>query len=113
MKRILKLLARLYPLSWRTRYGAEYEALLEEASPRPRDAFDVFWGAIKMQMTAQRFARIVLPCTLVGGIAAFAISFARPALYRSQTLILVDTDDRHPIGNQLRGQVVDLLNTAT
>jgi hypothetical protein len=33
MKRILKMLARLYPLSWRGRYGVEYEALLDDATP--------------------------------------------------------------------------------
>jgi hypothetical protein len=43
MKRMLKLLARLYPAEWRRRYGAEYEALLEEKTPRVRDLFDVLW----------------------------------------------------------------------
>lgn len=49
MKRIMKFLARLYPSTWRTRYGAEYEALLDDATPRPRDAFDVAWVAVKLQ----------------------------------------------------------------
>ena len=52
MKRILKWLAQLYPAAWRARYGAEYEALLEEREPRVRDVVDVAWGAMKMQMTA-------------------------------------------------------------
>jgi hypothetical protein len=110
MKGLLKLLARLYPSSWRERYGEEYEALLEDVTPHARDLFDVFWGAMKMQMTAQSFVRIVLPCALAGGILAFAISFARPALYRSQTLILVNTDDRQSIDNQLRERLVYPLN---
>ena len=42
------MLARLYPAEWRTRYGAEYEALLDECEPRVRDFFDVFWGGLKI-----------------------------------------------------------------
>jgi Chain length determinant protein len=93
MKRILKLLARLYPSAWRNRYGAEYEALLDDATPRPQDTFNVLWGAIKMQLTSRRFVRIVLSCTLAGILAALAISFAVPPDYSSQTGIIVDQDD--------------------
>ena len=110
MKGLLKLLARLYPSSWRERYGEEYGALLEDVGPRAWDSFDVFWGAMKMRMTAQSFVRIVLPCALAGGILAFVISFAHPDLYRSQTLILVDTDDRQSIDDQLREPLVYPLN---
>jgi hypothetical protein len=34
MKRTMRFLARLYPSSWRKRYGAELDALLEDATPR-------------------------------------------------------------------------------
>jgi ABC-type transporter Mla subunit MlaD len=51
MKRAMKLLARLYPSSWRERYGAEFEALLEDANPSAWHAIDVLWGALKMQLT--------------------------------------------------------------
>jgi len=51
MKRAMKLLARLYPSSWRERYGAEFEALLEDTNPSAWDAIDVLWGALKMQLT--------------------------------------------------------------
>jgi len=88
MKRILKFLARLYPSDWRKRYGVEYEALLEDKAPRVGDVFDVFWGALKMQMTAWSFVRIVLPCSVGGVIVAVAISFAIPAHYVSQTIVM-------------------------
>jgi hypothetical protein len=101
MKRILKFLARLYPSTWRNRYGAEYEALLEQATPRARDAVDVFWGAIKMQTTTWSLVRIMLVCSLAGALAAVALSFTRPTLYASQTLISVDTSDRSSIDNEL------------
>ena len=111
MKRILKMLARLYPAAWRTRYGAEYEALLEEATPRVRDVFDVFWGAMKMRITARSFVRVALPCALVGSLVAVGISFSRPELYQSRTVVLVDTYDRQTIGNVLIGRTQEAWTT--
>lgn len=93
MKRILKLLARLYPAEWRRRYGEEYEALLEQGTPHVRDLFDVSWGAFKMQITTWSFVRIVLPCALTGMLAAIAFSLAAPPLYSSQKTFPVITTD--------------------
>ena len=90
MKRVLKWLARLYPSVWRNRYGAEFEALLDDRAPRLRDTFDVLLGALKMQMSTLSFVRITLASCLFGLLAALAISFAVPAKYVSQSLILVD-----------------------
>jgi hypothetical protein len=39
-------LMRLYPLSWRNRYGAEFDALLEECLHSPLDVLDVILGAL-------------------------------------------------------------------
>ena len=39
-------LTRLYPRSWRDRYAAEFDALLEECLHSPLDVADVFLGAI-------------------------------------------------------------------
>ena len=110
MRRMLKLLARLYPVEWRRRYGAEYEALLEEGTPRVRDLFDVFWGAFKMQMTTWSFARIVLPCALVGMLVAVGVSLAVPKRYVSQSVVSVDTSDARSIDNELASQVEDVLS---
>jgi hypothetical protein len=33
MRRLLRLAAWLYPPAWRDRYGAEFEALLDDAGP--------------------------------------------------------------------------------
>jgi uncharacterized protein involved in exopolysaccharide biosynthesis len=86
MKRTMRFLARLYPSCWRKRYGAELDALLEDATPSTRDAFDIFWGALKMQMTTWSFGRIMLPCSLVGILVAAAVSFAVPVHYLSQAI---------------------------
>lgn len=93
MKRMMKLLARLYPSSWRNRYGAELECLLEDARPTVRDAFDILWGAFKMQITTWSFGRITLACAVAGILAATAISFAVPAHYQSQVALTVTPGD--------------------
>jgi hypothetical protein len=89
MKRILQFLARLYPSIWRKRYGAEFDALLEDATPSARDAFDLLWGAFKMQITTWSFGRITLAGSLAGVLVAAAISFAVPLHYLSQSFVEV------------------------
>ncbi len=106
MKHILKCLARLYPSAWRKRYGDEYEALLEQGKPRARDVFDVFWGAFKMQMKTWRMVRITIVCSLAGALAAVEISFTRPPLYRSRTLVSVDAGDPQATRNEIVERVL-------
>lgn len=50
MRRALCLAARLYPARWRTRYGREFEALIEDVEPGWRYGWDVLLGAMEMQM---------------------------------------------------------------
>ena len=90
MKRLLKLIAHLYPSSWRGRYHAEFEALLEDSKPCLQDLCDVFLGALKMQLTTWTFTRITLATCLTGILAAVALSYAIPSHYISRTLILVN-----------------------
>jgi hypothetical protein len=59
MKSIVRILAMLYPASWRARYGAEFEALLDDVSPSSRQALDVFLGAMSMQITTWNFGKVV------------------------------------------------------
>ena len=91
MTRILKLLARLYPSSWRKRYGAEYEALLEDVALKPLDSVDVTWGAMKMHLGSFVFLRVVLPWSMAGMLAGASIWFLQPELYSSQKVITVMT----------------------
>jgi hypothetical protein len=89
MKRTLKFLAWLYPPRWRKRYGAEFEALLEDATPSARDALDLLWGAFKMQITSWSFGRITLAGSVVGILVAAAFSFAVPVHYLSHVVVTV------------------------
>jgi hypothetical protein len=93
MKRTMRFLARLYPSSWRKRYGVEFDALLDDAKPSMRDAFDVFCGALKMQMTTLGFGRITLACSVAGILVAAGISFALPVHYVSRTVLFVTPGD--------------------
>ena len=43
-------LLRLYPATWRERYGDEFEALLEQCRPSPMILFDVIRGALDARL---------------------------------------------------------------
>src|SRR5690349_1298408 len=74
MKPILRLLTRLYPASWRKRYGRELEALIEEAQPGLSGAFDILRGALTMQAFNWTPLR-VLTFSILGGVL-FHIAYA-------------------------------------
>ena len=60
MKSWIRLMARLYPKSWRQRYGAEFDALLDDAKPTWRDGFDVLRRALDMHMKAWNFPKLAV-----------------------------------------------------
>jgi hypothetical protein len=90
MKSIVRILARLYPASWRARYGAEFDALLEDISPTTRQALDVFLGAMSMQMTTWNLGKIVAVSAVVGLVLASIGAFLKPAEYVSSTPIAIE-----------------------
>jgi hypothetical protein len=59
MKRLARLLARLYPRQWRARYGQEFDALLEDVNLTWRDVFGVALSALEMRMKSTTVPRIV------------------------------------------------------
>ena len=65
MRRLILLVARMYPRAWRERYGAEFEALLSDMGADGRIALNVFCGAFTMQL--QRLKKI-------GAVVLLAIS---------------------------------------
>jgi capsular polysaccharide biosynthesis protein len=86
MKRVMRFLVRLYPSSWRNRYGVEFNALLEEPTLTAGDTFDIFWGALKMQMTPWGLGRVTFLCSVAGILVAAAVSFMVPVHYESQAI---------------------------
>jgi uncharacterized protein involved in exopolysaccharide biosynthesis len=88
-QRLLHLAARLYPASWRRRYGTEFAALLADAGPRRRDVFDVFLGAIKMRISMWSLPNITLACGLAGLVLATGTAFRMPNQYVSRALLRI------------------------
>ena len=87
MKLLLRAAARLYPRAWRNRYGAEFDALIDELTPRWRDLFNVVVGALTMQIS--RLALFPVATAIAGAIAGVAVSLAMPPVYASSSWVLV------------------------
>jgi LPS O-antigen subunit length determinant protein (WzzB/FepE family) len=87
MRDWIRVAARLYPRSWRERYGIEFDALLDDAAAGPREFFDVIRGALTMQLRTVTSWKIAAATALGGAIAACAISFALPGRYVSTAVI--------------------------
>lgn len=69
------VLIRLYPASWRARYGEEFEAILEERDLGPFDVADILLGAMDAQLRLRGRGAVShgggLSMTLrIGGFAA-------------------------------------------
>src|ERR1700687_1695799 len=94
MKRVLRFLIRLYPTWWRRRYGRELEALLEDSGSGSRDAWDLFQGAMEMQMSRWSFGSIVTVCGIAGVALAGVVAFSMPYRYQSTTILKI------PAGSQ-------------
>jgi hypothetical protein len=100
MKRWIRMAAALYPGSWRERYGAGFDALLEDAGSGWRDLFDVFRGAIKMQMVSWNF-RMMAACGLAGALLAGAIAFRMPPRYVSTALFRITLQSGATLSDRL------------
>ena len=89
MKRWVRLVAGLYPSSWRERYGAEFETLLEDTDLAWRDLLDVLRGGLEMQLTTWSPRRIAVVLGLTGTIVAAAIAFRMPDQYVSNSVVMM------------------------
>ena len=87
MKRVIRFLARLYPAAWRRRYGAEFDALLEDEPSSWRSLVNVLLGAFRMQLTNWNFVKIVIATAVFGALAGTVGSFAIPKVYQSRAVI--------------------------
>jgi hypothetical protein len=60
MRTFLRWAARLYPATWRHRYGAEFDALLDDLSPSLGDLCDVLGDVLRVRATTSVDACLVL-----------------------------------------------------
>lgn len=70
MRPLIQFVSRLYPKSWRDRYGEEFDALLEDTGTDARTAANVLVGALLMQIRIQKW--ILLAAALA--LAAFSLA---------------------------------------
>ena len=60
MRTLMRWAARLYPATWRNRYAAEFDALLEDISPSLGDLCDVLGHVLRVRATTSIDACLVL-----------------------------------------------------
>ncbi len=88
MRRWIALAARLYPRSWRERYGDEFDALVEDATADWRQLLNVTRSAITMQVSDHiREIKLAGALMLAGALLAIAASYRVPERYVSSAVL--------------------------
>jgi hypothetical protein len=112
MKHVVRLLTRLYPATWRARYGEEFEALLEDTSPGWTAIFDLLKGAIRMQLSVPAFPKLAFLLSMAGLLIGLAVSFgvapryvSTAAMQFSPPVLNSIAPDVHPNLNQFLFQL--------
>lgn len=90
MKTLLHLAARVYPADWRARYGAEFDALLDDVRPGWPAVWDVLQGGMKMQIKRSPVAVTIAAFGLIGGLAAGALAAATPDRFASSARLRLE-----------------------
>ncbi len=92
MSRLIHFLARLYPPSWRQRYGAEFAALLEDVRPDGRTAANVFAGALAMHIRNWKSWKILAASAVFGAAVMASLFAAIPNSYVSSAVLKVGSE---------------------
>lgn len=88
MRRLIPVLASMYPRPWRERYGEEFLALLEDIHPSPTTAFNIFTGAIGMQLRNWSYGWMLAISAALAVAAFAALLVAVPKTYVSQGTLI-------------------------
>jgi len=86
VRRWIRLAARLYPARWRQRYGAEFDALIEDAACTWRDVLDVLRGALEIHMNSWSFRKLASVCAVAGAAVAAGVALQIPDRYVSEAV---------------------------
>jgi hypothetical protein len=92
-RRPAQALLRLYPKTWRNRYGEELAALMADAPQSWQMTWDVLKGALKMQLKSHRASRILLACLAAGTLLGWISSLAVAPKWEAETVILIAPED--------------------
>jgi hypothetical protein len=109
MRHVTRFLIRLYPATWRARYGEEFETLLEDSSPSWTAIFDLLKGAIKMQLFVPAFPKLALVLSVMGLFGGLAISFAVTPRYVSIAVMTLGNSLASPAPSEVRRDLVEYL----
>jgi len=97
MRRWLKAATRLYPRAWRNRYGAEFDALLDDVQPRWLDVADVLIGALIMRVKEMReFWKVAAAIAVTSCVTAIGSWFFAPQEYQSEAVLHVTETQAPP-----------------
>jgi len=91
MRRMARWMIRLYPASWRARYGEEIEALLSDTGADARVIGDLARGGMRMQLKAWPFPLLALALGAAGLLTGLAVSFLVPNVYVSEAVLRIDS----------------------
>jgi hypothetical protein len=86
MRTLLRWAARLYPLAWRNRYAAEFDALLDDISPTISDLWDVVADVLRERATVSMHPEMVLA---TGTPAAFRLPVVASLISHGLVIVLV------------------------
>jgi len=94
MRQWIRAAARLYPADWRRRYGAEFDALLEDIAPSLSEFFNVLGGAIRMRLLSDApFWKVAAMLGVAGAVAIGTGGWLVSHPYRATVTLKAVTDD--------------------
>jgi hypothetical protein len=94
MRTLMHWAAKLYPATWRQRYGAEFDSLLDDVNPTWTHVADVCRGGLAMQLLRGRMISIVTGFGMAGAIVVGTAAAARPDEFASRGTLGVSGDVR-------------------
>jgi hypothetical protein len=89
MRRLIRIIALLYPRAWRERYGEEFAALLAEMNPEWGTVWNVLTGALAIQLRTLSYRRI-LAISAVLACGASVVVLRVPNTYRSSGIFILE-----------------------
>ena len=110
MKRLLRAAARVYPRAWRDRYGDEFDALIDDLTPRWRDVFNVVIRALIMHTSRLTLTPVAL--AIVGAVLGAAVSLTLSPVYASFSQVLVRVSELASDGSEREQRVQRAINAA-
>jgi capsular polysaccharide biosynthesis protein len=102
MRRTIRRMIRLYPLSWRERYGPEFDALLEDVKPRGSDIADIAKEVVQMHITTWNPGKITVALAIFGTLVAGVTALRIPDTYLSTAVLKAGRSDSESVANMVR-----------